>query len=64
MTRNDLESKGNVHMIVIPEGPVAIGAFAESRSLAFFHTILAEDMTARFDHSVLEISAAYRAKRK
>lgn len=64
MVRNDAELKSNVHMIVISEGPVAIGAFAESRSLAFFHTILAEDMAACFDHSVLEIAAADSAKRK
>lgn len=64
MVQNDPESKGNMHIIVIPEGPAAVGAFARSRSLALFHAIFAEDMAACLDRGVFKVSAAYRTKRK
>lgn len=64
MTQYEPESKGNMHIIVIPEGPAAVGAFARTRGLALFHTILAEDMAACLDRGVFEISTAYRTESK
>lgn len=51
-------------MVVISEGFVAIRTLARPRSETFFDAILAKDMTACLDCSVLEVPAAHSAKRK
>ena len=63
-SKRNLESKGNVHVVVVSKGFVAIWTLARSRSEAFFDAFLAKDMAACLDCSVLEVPAAHCAKCK
>ena len=57
-------SQGNVHVVVASEGPVAVGAFARSRSESLLDAVLAEDVTAGFDDRVFEVATANGAQGK
>lgn len=57
-------SQGNVHVVVASEGPVAVGAFARSRGESLLDAVLAEDVTAGFDDSILEVATANGAQGK
>lgn len=58
------QSEGDVHVVVISEGFVAIWTFARSRSETFLDAIFAENMPACLYRSVFEIPATHSAKRK
>lgn len=53
-----------MHVVVIAERFVAIRTLARSGRETFFDAVFAENMSARFDRSILEISSAHRAQRK
>jgi len=59
-----LASERDVHMIVVSEGLVAVGALARPRRETLFDTFLAENVTTRLDGGVFEVPTADRAKCK
>lgn len=60
----EIESEGDVHVVVASKRLVAVGTLAGPGGETFLHTNFAESMAACFDHRIFKVAAAHRAQDK